>query len=74
MSACQCVYVCTGLFTVNLSDWAKMVGVNKHTAYRWWRDGTLFVPHTSRRPAHPGRYSHGQSAARPHGALRASVK
>ncbi|MHB8288259.1 MAG: IS607 family transposase [Acidimicrobiales bacterium] len=21
-----------------------MVGVNKHTAYRWWRDGTLFVP------------------------------
>ena len=29
---------------MNLSDWAKMVGVNKHTAYRWWRDGTLPVP------------------------------
>ncbi|MDA8076336.1 MAG: IS607 family transposase [Actinomycetota bacterium] len=28
---------------MNLSDWAKMVGVNKHTAYRWWRDGTLPV-------------------------------
>ncbi len=29
---------------VNLSDWASMVGVSKHTAYRWWRDGTLPVP------------------------------
>lgn len=29
---------------VNLSDWADRVGVNKHTAYRWYREGTLPVP------------------------------
>jgi putative resolvase len=29
---------------VNLADWAKSVGVNRHTAYRWFRDGTLPVP------------------------------
>lgn len=37
-------YVCTSTFIVNLSDWADKVGVNKHTAYRWWREGTLPVP------------------------------
>lgn len=36
--------MCTSLSTVNLSDWADRVGVSKHTAYRWWRDGTLPVP------------------------------
>jgi putative resolvase len=29
---------------VNLADWAKSVGVNRHTAYRWFREGTLPVP------------------------------
>jgi putative resolvase len=29
---------------VNLSAWADRVGVNKHTAYRWYREGTLPVP------------------------------
>jgi putative resolvase len=29
---------------VNLSDWADRVGVSKHTAYRWYREGTLPVP------------------------------
>jgi len=29
---------------VNLSEWADRVGVNKHTAYRWYREGTLPVP------------------------------
>ena len=29
---------------MNLSEWADRVGVNKHTAYRWWREGTLPVP------------------------------
>ena len=44
MSVYQCAYVCASLSTVNLSDWADRVGVSKHTAYRWWRDGTLPVP------------------------------
>lgn len=29
---------------MNLADWAKSVGVNRHTAYRWFREGTLPVP------------------------------
>jgi putative resolvase len=29
---------------VNLADWAESVGVNRHTAYRWFREGTLAVP------------------------------
>ena len=29
---------------VNLSEWADRVGVNKHTAYRWYREGRLPVP------------------------------
>lgn len=29
---------------VNLSEWADRVGVNKHTAYRWYREGNLPVP------------------------------
>jgi putative resolvase len=29
---------------VNLADWAESVGVNRHTAYRWFREGTLPVP------------------------------
>ncbi|MHB1854437.1 MAG: IS607 family transposase [Acidimicrobiales bacterium] len=29
---------------MNLSEWATRVGVNKHTAYRWYREGTLPVP------------------------------
>ncbi|MGC8513146.1 MAG: hypothetical protein ACP5P1_08940 [Acidimicrobiales bacterium] len=29
---------------VNLSEWADWVGVNKHTAYRWYREGKLPVP------------------------------
>jgi putative resolvase len=29
---------------MNLSDWADRVGVNKHTAYRWSREGKLPVP------------------------------
>ncbi|MGB9222258.1 MAG: IS607 family transposase, partial [Mycobacterium sp.] len=26
---------------MNLADWAESVGVNRHTAYRWFREGTL---------------------------------
>ncbi len=29
---------------VNLADWAASVGVNRHTAYRWFREGALPVP------------------------------
>jgi putative resolvase len=29
---------------VNLADWAESVGVNRHTAYRWFQEGTLLVP------------------------------
>ena len=29
---------------MNLADWAASVGVNRHTAYRWFREGTLPVP------------------------------
>lgn len=29
---------------MNLSDWADRVGVHKHTAYRWYREGKLPVP------------------------------
>ncbi|MDT5365044.1 MAG: putative resolvase [Mycobacterium sp.] len=29
---------------MNLADWAESVGVNRHTAYRWFREGTLLVP------------------------------
>ena len=32
------------LDVVNLADWAESVGVNRHTAYRWFREGTLPVP------------------------------
>jgi putative resolvase len=31
------------LDVVNLADWAESVGVNRHTAYRWFREGTLPV-------------------------------
>jgi putative resolvase len=29
---------------MNLQEWAERVGVNRHTAYRWYREGTLPVP------------------------------
>ena len=29
---------------IRLADWAASVGVNRHTAYRWFREGTLPVP------------------------------
>ncbi|MGW5431654.1 IS607 family transposase [Streptomyces sp. NPDC004059] len=29
---------------MNLKEWAKTNGVHPHTAYRWFRDGTLPVP------------------------------
>ncbi|WP_084031239.1 IS607 family transposase, partial [Mycobacterium avium] len=29
---------------MNLAAWAESVGVNRHTAYRWYREGTLPVP------------------------------
>ena len=29
---------------MNLKEWAKANGVHPHTAYRWFRDGTLPVP------------------------------
>lgn len=29
---------------MNLADWAESVGVNRHTAYRWFREGALPVP------------------------------
>jgi putative resolvase len=31
---------------VNLTEWAKVQGVHPHTAYRWFRQGTLPVPAT----------------------------
>ena len=27
-----------------MSEWAHRVGINKHTAYRWYREGNLPVP------------------------------
>jgi putative resolvase len=38
-------WLCYGL-GVNLTEWAKAQGVNPHTAYRWFRNGTLPVPAT----------------------------
>jgi putative resolvase len=35
---------CVLTSVVNLADWAESVGVNRHTAYRWFRQGTLPVP------------------------------
>ncbi len=35
---------CVLLGVVNLADWAESVGVNRHTAYRWFREGMLPVP------------------------------
>ncbi len=35
---------CVLIGVVNLADWAASVGVNRHTAYRWFREGTLPVP------------------------------
>ena len=29
---------------MNVADWAVSVGVNRHTAYRWFREGRLPVP------------------------------
>ncbi|MFF1570163.1 IS607 family transposase [Streptomyces sp. NPDC058293] len=29
---------------MNLTEWARVQGVNPHTAYRWFREGTLPVP------------------------------
>jgi putative resolvase len=31
---------------MNLTEWAKAQGVHPHTAYRWFREGTLPVPAT----------------------------
>ncbi|WP_432993773.1 IS607 family transposase [Dactylosporangium sp. CA-233914] len=31
---------------MNLTEWAKVQGVHPHTAYRWFREGTLPVPAT----------------------------
>lgn len=41
---CFSVRKCVLLGFVNLADWAESVGVNRHTAYRWFREGTLPVP------------------------------
>ncbi|MEQ0657506.1 IS607 family transposase [Mycobacterium tuberculosis] len=39
---------------MNLADWApRSVGVNRHTAYRWFREGTLPVPRAGW-PVDPG--------------------
>jgi putative resolvase len=38
------VRVCVLVGVVNLADWAESVGVNRHTAYFWFREGTLSVP------------------------------
>jgi putative resolvase len=35
---------CVLFWVVNLAVWAESVGVNGHTAYRWFREGTLPVP------------------------------
>jgi putative resolvase len=35
---------CVLIGVVNLAGWAASVGVNRHTAYRWFREGTLPVP------------------------------
>jgi putative resolvase len=35
---------CVLVSVVNLVDWAESVGVNRHTTYRWFREGTLPVP------------------------------
>lgn len=43
LSVFKCVQVCS-YRGVNLADWAESVGVNRHTAYRWFREGTLPVP------------------------------
>lgn len=29
---------------MNLTDWARANGINKYTAYRWFKEGTLPVP------------------------------
>ncbi|GAA3837492.1 hypothetical protein GCM10022206_89580 [Streptomyces chiangmaiensis] len=29
---------------VNLTEWARAQGISPHTAYRWFRNGTLPVP------------------------------
>ncbi|MET7541446.1 recombinase family protein, partial [Streptomyces sp. NPDC005507] len=29
---------------MNLTEWARVQGVNPHRAYRWFREGTLPVP------------------------------
>lgn len=41
---CFSVRQCVLIGGVNLADWAESVGVNRHTAYRWFREGTLPVP------------------------------
>jgi putative resolvase len=41
---CFSVRKCVLTGVVNLADWAESVGVNRHTAYRWFREGTLPVP------------------------------
>lgn len=40
MSVRECVVI----GDVNLASWAESVGVNRHTAYRWFREGKLPVP------------------------------
>ncbi len=35
---------CVSPGVVNLADRAAPVGVNRHTAYRWFREGTVPVP------------------------------
>jgi putative resolvase len=43
LSVFECAWVCSSGW-VNLADWAASVGVNRHRAYRWFREGTLPVP------------------------------
>lgn len=50
LSLIECVEVCVRRFSlryghgVNLTEWARAQGVSPHTAYRWFKNGTLPVP------------------------------
>src|SRR5438034_8326571 len=35
---------CVSVFGVKLAEWARRNGVHPHTAYRWFREGTMPVP------------------------------
>jgi putative resolvase len=41
---CFSVRCCVLIGGVSLSDWAASVGVSRHIAYRWFREGPLPVP------------------------------